>query len=99
MAILDGAKSIFIPQTEEPVADGRRKCVPVRAWEENLKLAWLAFFKSQAYTALVKHNLPELQIQTERSRLYDDSEDNESDGSLISYNSSLQNAPLNIGYF
>lgn len=77
VAILDGAKSIFIPQTEEPVADGRRKCVP-------------------AYTALVKHNLPELQIQTERSRLYDDSEDNESDGSLISYNSSLQNAPLNI---
>ncbi|CAK5122792.1 unnamed protein product [Meloidogyne enterolobii] len=43
-----------------------------------------------AYTALLKHNLSELQMQTEMSHLYDS--DNESDGSLISYNSSLQNA-------
>ncbi|KAF7631137.1 DNTTIP1_dimer domain-containing protein [Meloidogyne graminicola] len=43
-----------------------------------------------AYTALMKHNLSEHQMQTEMSHLYD-SDDNESDGSLISYNSSLQN--------
>lgn len=47
-----------------------------------------------AYSALLKHNLSELQMQTEMSHLYDS--DNESDGSLISYNSSLQNVPLSL---
>ena len=37
-------------------------------------------------------------MQTEMSHLYD-SDDNESDGSLISYNSSLQNVPSSLSGF
>lgn len=46
----------------------------------------------------MKHNLSEHQMQTEMSHLYD-SDDNESDGSLISYNSSLQNVSGSLAGF